>query len=205
MIEIAGQDVRLHDAMGEASSNALILVSASAVFAAIAHGDQKRKELGEPYIFHPLRVGKMAAQLEMDAAFIAAAHLHDVPEDTSTTLDTIKSLFPERTTTLVDVMTKWWQSSHPAEAIVANKRAYYDRILSTPDAPVLKLLDRIDNLYDFTRMARMAAPKSHKWAAKYYDRTQRDFKAIVAAVSDTPYRAAIAWYETAMRGLEEAL
>ena len=46
-----------------------------------AHGNQCRKS-GEPYIIHPLWVGIILADLEMDKETIAAGLLHDVVEDT---------------------------------------------------------------------------------------------------------------------------
>jgi (p)ppGpp synthase/HD superfamily hydrolase len=59
------------------------LVTSAAVFAAEAHCGQVRKELNEPYIIHPLKVGHLAAQLGQSEEFVAACYLHDVPEDTN--------------------------------------------------------------------------------------------------------------------------
>ena len=42
---------------------------------------------GEPYICHPLAVARLVLDLGMDSESIAAALLHDVVEDTPTTLD----------------------------------------------------------------------------------------------------------------------
>ena len=49
-----------------------------------AHKDQVRKS-GEPYIIHPLWVGIILADLEMDKETIVAGMLHDAVEDTDDT------------------------------------------------------------------------------------------------------------------------
>lgn len=160
------------------------LVTGAAVFAAEAHVKQLRKELNEPYINHPLRVGKLATQLNQNAEFIAAMYLHDVVEDTTVPMETIKALFPERTVKLVVALTKWWADGHAQGVVMANKAAYYRQILDTPGAPLGKVLDRVDNLNDFARMARMAPSKQHKWAKRYFEKTQAEFAPILEVLPD---------------------
>lgn len=189
-----------------------VLLTAAAVFAADAHGNQVRKELNEPYIIHPLRVGKLAAGLTDSDEFIAACYLHDVVEDTKVPLATIEAVFPERTALLVKVMTKWWESGHASSVVEANKDAYYKQLIETPGGALLKLLDRIDNLYDFMRMARLS-PKNHKWARKYYEKTCREFPLILKYVltdenfyltAETRERAG-KWFSVALSALEVSL
>ena len=60
-----------------------------------AHEGQKRKS-GEAYIIHPLWVGIILAQLEMDKETITAGILHDVVEDTVMTYDEIKEEFGDQ-------------------------------------------------------------------------------------------------------------
>jgi len=60
-------------------------------FAKEAHGDQKRKYTGEPYITHPVAVAKIVMTAEFcDCEMIAAAILHDVIEDTDRTYEEIR-------------------------------------------------------------------------------------------------------------------
>ena len=70
-----------------------------------AHKDQVRKS-GEPYLIHPLWVGIILANLEMDKETIVAGMLHDVVEDTKMTLEDITREFGEEVALLVDGVTK---------------------------------------------------------------------------------------------------
>src|SRR5699024_5007447 len=75
-----------------------------------AHKDQIRKS-GEPYIIHPLWVGIILADLEMDKETIVAGMLHDAVEDTDMTLEDITTEFGEEVALLVDGVTKLGQLS----------------------------------------------------------------------------------------------
>ncbi len=70
-----------------------------------AHEGQVRKS-GEPYFFHPLRVAHMAARHWMGFPSVIAALLHDVVEDTPTTLGEVTQVFGEEVGLLVDGLTK---------------------------------------------------------------------------------------------------
>jgi (p)ppGpp synthase/HD superfamily hydrolase len=185
-------------------NNDTLLILSAASFAAEAHKDQKRKELPDPYINHPIRVAKMAASLNLSAFDIAAALLHDVVEDTSVPMATIEQLFPERTVMITKALTKWWKEGHPAEVVRVNKTGYYGNILVTDGAPVIKVLDRIDNLYDFARIARLS-PKNHKWAERYLEKSRAEFGPLLDKVAQShKTAAAVLWYENAIKALEDA-
>jgi (p)ppGpp synthase/HD superfamily hydrolase len=178
------------------------LITSAAAFAADAHLHQVRKELNEPYIVHPLRVANMAAQAGQSAEFIAAALMHDVLEDTTVPRATIASLFPLRTVELVDAMTKWWQSGQSDPEMEATwKTQYYDRLIRTEGGVLLKVLDRTDNLHDFTRMARLSA-NQHRWAAKYAKKTRAEFAELIPLVADPQV---VRTFNAALDGLEAAL
>ena len=51
------------------------------LYSAEAHDGQYRAS-GEPYVFHPLEVARVMAEMRMDHQSIIAALLHDVLEDT---------------------------------------------------------------------------------------------------------------------------
>ena len=74
-------------------------------FAADLHSDQFRAS-GDPYISHPVAVGKILAEKRLDTATIVTALLHDTVEDTSATLEDIDRHFGSEVKSLVDGVTK---------------------------------------------------------------------------------------------------
>ena len=63
------------------------------VFSAFEHRGQVRHS-GEPYLIHPLAVADFLADMKLDVVAVAAGMLHDVVEDTLTTIERIKELQP---------------------------------------------------------------------------------------------------------------
>ena len=74
-------------------------------FAAKAHKGQVRLS-GNPYITHLLEVSLILARFKMDTTVIVSGLLHDVVEDTETTLDSIRTEFGDNVANLVDSVTK---------------------------------------------------------------------------------------------------
>ncbi|MBL1432041.1 MAG: GTP diphosphokinase [Gammaproteobacteria bacterium] len=70
-----------------------------------SHSAQIRAS-GEPYFQHVLAAANILASLKMDHEAIAAALLHDVAEDTETTLEDIRIEFGDTIASLVDGVTK---------------------------------------------------------------------------------------------------
>lgn len=71
-----------------------------------AHWDMRRNS-GEPYIIHPIRVARIVNQeIGLGAKSVAAALLHDVVEDTDTSLDEIERDFGPKIAMLIDGLTK---------------------------------------------------------------------------------------------------
>ncbi len=74
--------------------------------AAIAHKDIRRKS-GEAYILHPIAVAQIVEEeINLDATSIICALLHDVVEDTDTTLLMIEKEFGKNVASIVDGLTK---------------------------------------------------------------------------------------------------
>ncbi len=62
------------------------LLERAFVFACDAHEGHERRS-GEDFIVHPAGVARILAELRMDTATVAAALLHDVVEDTTSTIE----------------------------------------------------------------------------------------------------------------------
>jgi len=70
----------------------LELLRRAYVFSAFEHKGQVRHS-GEPYMVHPLEVADFLADMRLDVVAVAAGLLHDVVEDTLTTIERIEELF----------------------------------------------------------------------------------------------------------------
>ena len=75
------------------------------LFGAQAHEGQIRVS-GEPYIYHPIAVARILAQMHMDVKSIIASILHDVLEDTPATRKLIEGEFGQDVAHLVDGVSK---------------------------------------------------------------------------------------------------
>src|SRR6266481_3253815 len=70
-----------------------------------SHAGQKRFS-GAEYFEHPVAAALILAKIFPDAVTIAATLLHDVPEDTKTTIEEIRKEFGGEICNLVDGVTK---------------------------------------------------------------------------------------------------
>ncbi|MBR1626287.1 MAG: bifunctional (p)ppGpp synthetase/guanosine-3',5'-bis(diphosphate) 3'-pyrophosphohydrolase [Bacteroidales bacterium] len=89
-----------------ASKDELLMIRKAFTVAVNAHEGARRKS-GEPYIYHPLEVARIAGEdLGLGPTAIVCALLHDVVEDTDYTLEDIKNIFNEKVAFIVDGLTK---------------------------------------------------------------------------------------------------
>jgi len=116
--------------------------------AAEAHRDQRRAS-GEPYVQHSLAVAAILAEMRLDPATIAAAILHDVPEDTAVPLERIQEGFGDEVTKLVDGVTKLskisWGSLEEEEA--ESLRKMFLAMVDDIRVVLIKLADRLHNMH----------------------------------------------------------
>jgi GTP pyrophosphokinase len=116
--------------------------------AAMAHEGQLRAS-GEPYITHPVEVAHYLASLQMDAETLAAALLHDVPEDTELTLQDLEKRFGREVARLVDGVTKlskFGSARSMEEQQAENIRKMFMAMAEDVRVVIIKLADRLHNM-----------------------------------------------------------
>jgi RelA/SpoT family (p)ppGpp synthetase len=117
------------------------------LFGAEAHEGQRRKS-GEPYIYHPIAVALILAEMRMDHKCIMAALLHDVIEDTPNSKDKLAAVFDEEIAELVDGVSKLTQIDFKsrAEAQAASLRKMLLAMTKDIRVILIKLADRLHNM-----------------------------------------------------------
>ena len=125
----------------------IALVRKAYEFAAKKHADQKRRS-GEPYIIHPTQVANILARMKMDEETLAAAFLHDVVEDTDTTLQQLKEMFGAKVAMLVDGVTKLGKIEYISkeERQIENYRKMFLAMAQDIRVVIIKLADRLHNM-----------------------------------------------------------
>lgn len=117
------------------------------LFSASAHEGQTRLS-GEPYIYHPISVARVLAEMHMDAETIQAAILHDVIEDTETAKEQIKTEFGDDVAELVDGVSKLTHLEFESklEAQAENFRKMMLAMVKDVRVIIIKLADRLHNM-----------------------------------------------------------
>lgn len=124
------------------------------LFGAEAHEGQKRKS-GEPYIYHPLAVARILAEMRMDHQCLIAALLHDVIEDTQIAKEQVAETFSEEVAELVDGVSKLTQLDFKSRAEAQAASLQKMLLAMTRDIRVIliKLADRLHNMRTLDSMA----------------------------------------------------
>ena len=119
-------------------------IQAAYEFAKLAHYGQERKFTGEPYIVHPQETSEIlwgVTDGKRPIEEYIAAILHDVVEDTDTTLEEIRRIFGQTVRDLVSELTN-------KRNIAGGKAAYLARKMNAMSGTALdiKLCDRLSNI-----------------------------------------------------------
>jgi GTP pyrophosphokinase len=115
-------------------------------FAEKAHSGQVRRS-GEPYIQHPLHTAYVLAEMKSDLPTVLAGILHDVPEDTSVTIEDIKKNFGEEVSTLIKGITKLGKIKYRGvERYRENLRKMFIAMADDLRIIYIKFADRLHNL-----------------------------------------------------------
>ncbi len=120
-------------------------------FAAEAHQGQVRKS-GEPYLEHPLQTALILAELQLDVSSLAAALLHDIPENCGIAIAEIEAKFGPEIGKLVDGTTKLGKVSLQdlgtvtSEVQAENLRKMLVAMAEDLRVVFIKLADRLHNM-----------------------------------------------------------
>src|SRR5207342_2962121 len=125
----------------------LELLRRAYVFSALEHKGQVRHS-GEPYLVHPLEVASILAEMRLDPVAIASGLLHDVVEDTLTTIEKIQEHFGSEVAHVVEGVTKisaiTFSSSEERQA--ENFRKMLLAMVDDIRVILVKLADRLHNM-----------------------------------------------------------
>lgn len=117
-------------------------------FAEKSHRNQLRKS-GEPYIQHPLEAALTLTKVKVDETTIMGEILHDVPEDTTATLQEIEDLFGSEIAYLVNGVTKISKVQYKdnmEEHQIESLRKMFLVMARDLRVVLIKLADRLHNM-----------------------------------------------------------
>ena len=122
-------------------------------YAQTAHKGQKRRS-GEAFITHPIAVADILADLHLDGATIAAAILHDVVEDTPSSMAEVEQKFGKEVAEIVDGVTKLDQVQFKSrkEAQAESFRKMILAMVRDIRVIMVKLADRTHNMRTLSAM-----------------------------------------------------
>ncbi|HEV2348739.1 MAG TPA: bifunctional (p)ppGpp synthetase/guanosine-3',5'-bis(diphosphate) 3'-pyrophosphohydrolase [Terriglobia bacterium] len=116
-------------------------------FSCLEHKAQKRLS-GEPYVSHLLQVANVLADMKLDVVCLAGGMLHDVVEDTPTTIERVRQEFGPEVAGIVEGVTKISriQFSSPEEQQAENFRKMVLAMVDDIRVVLVKLADRLHNM-----------------------------------------------------------
>ncbi len=113
--------------------------------AEIHHAGQTRKS-GDPYITHPLAVATILAGLGLTEPTVCAGLLHDTVEDTTYSLNQLRSDYGDEIATMVDGVTKLDKMAYGESAKAETIRKMVMAMSRDIRVLVIKLADRLHNM-----------------------------------------------------------
>src|SRR5213595_51876 len=145
------------------------LIRAAFDYSCLHHRDQRRKS-GEEFIHHPVAVATICAELNLDAATIVAALLHDVVEDTPAELDEVRERFGEDVAALVDGVTKLTRISFASreQAQVENYRKMIVAMARDLRVILIKLADRLHNMRTISALGKQKQVQTARETLEIY-------------------------------------
>jgi len=153
----------LRKVQGYRPADDLGLVRKAYELSASEHRAQKRLS-GEPFLSHPLEVANILADMRLDPICLAAGMLHDVVEDTPTSIDRIRQEFGPEVARIVGGVTKIsrLQALGREEQQAENLRKMVLAMVDDIRVVLVKLADRLHNM----RTLEHLPPEKRQWIAQ---------------------------------------
>jgi len=144
MIRISEIIDKIYDYYPEADVD---IVDRAYIYSAKVHDGQLRLS-GEPYLSHPLEVASILSDMRLDTTSIACGLLHDVVEDTHSSIEDIRRLFGAESAKIIGGVTKISSLSfNTARARQAgNTRKMILAMAEDIRVILIKLADRLHNI-----------------------------------------------------------
>jgi len=123
-------------------------------FSASEHKTQTRIS-GEPFVSHPLAVANVLADMKLDVVCLVAGMLHDVVEDTPTTVDRISQEFGPDVARIVEGVTKISRIEFVSPEVqqAENLRKMVLAMVDDIRVVLVKLADRLHNMRTLEHLA----------------------------------------------------
>jgi len=133
----------------------LELIDRAFRFAYVAHKNQRRSS-GEPYITHVLAAAIILADLQLGAIVAAAGLLHDVIEDTDTSVETLQKEFGDAVSSMVDGVTKIPELKYESKEKQQAENLHKMLLSMCQDLRVIliKFADRLHNMRTISHLTR---------------------------------------------------
>ena len=147
-------------------------------FAINAHKEQKRKLTSEPYFVHLEGVAQTLRDAGFSEEVVAAGYLHDVVEDTSTTIEEIEKIFGKKIAVLVmsNTENKAWswemRKQHTIESVEG----------ASLEIKALIAADKLDNINSLIEAYRIGGDGIWESFNRGYDKQSWYYKALVKAI-----------------------
>jgi len=139
-------------------------------FSQQAHQNQFRKS-GEPYVVHPVLVASIVANITGDEAMVIAALLHDVVEDTHTTIEEIARDYGDDVAHLVEGLTKidtirdaQLIPSNSDEKLVVSALSFRKMLIASIEDVRVLVVKLCDRLHNMLTLGALAPAKQHRIA-----------------------------------------
>ena len=140
------------------------LVEAAYEYARHAHDGQTRKS-GVPFLEHPLQTALTLANLQLDASTLAAALLHDVPEDCNVSISEIEKKFGPEVSKLVDGVTKLskvaWRREADADTQATQAENLRKMLIAMAEDLRVVFIKLADRLHNMNTLQALSADRRH--------------------------------------------